>query len=75
MSYLRKIPLPLIKEALKVELNGNPLVMEVAQHMGNRVVRCIVLDASEGLSKGMDVEATGGLHQSAGGRFHAGPHV
>ena len=52
-------PLPLIKEALKVELNGNPLVMEVAQHMGNRVVRCIVLDASEGLSKGMDVEATG----------------
>ena len=52
-------PLPLIKEALKVELNGSPLVMEVAQHMGNRVVRCIVLDASEGLSKGMDVEATG----------------
>ena len=52
-------PLPLIKEALKVELNGNPLVMEVAQHMGNRTVRCIVLDSSEGLSKGMEVEATG----------------
>ena len=33
--------LPLIKEALIVQLNGEPLVMEVAQHMGNRVVRCI----------------------------------
>lgn len=51
--------LPLIKEALIVQLNGEPLVMEVAQHMGNRVVRCIVLDSSEGLSKGMEVEATG----------------
>ncbi len=54
-----KDSLPLIKEALVVQLNGEPLVMEVAQHMGNRVVRCIVLDSSEGLSKGMEVEATG----------------
>ena len=51
--------LPLIKEALTVELNGKPLVMEVASHMGNRVVRCIVLDSSEGLAKGMEVTATG----------------
>ena len=51
--------LPLIKEALTVELNGKPLVMEVASHMGNRVVRCIVLDSSEGLAKGMEVIATG----------------
>lgn len=51
--------LPLIKEALTVELNGKPLVMEVASHMGNRVVRCIVLDSSEGLSKDMEVTATG----------------
>ena len=51
--------LPLIKEALTVDLNGKPLVMEVASHMGNRVVRCIVLDSSEGLAKGMEVTATG----------------
>ena len=51
--------LPLIKEALTVELNGKPLVMEVASHRGNRVVRCIVLDSSEGLAKGMEVTATG----------------
>ena len=40
-------PLPLIQEALTVELNGNDLYMEVAEHMGNRTVRCIVLDSSE----------------------------
>ncbi|MGN1349502.1 MAG: F0F1 ATP synthase subunit beta [Anaerovoracaceae bacterium] len=51
--------LPLIKEALTVELDGKPLVMEVASHMGNRVVRCIVLDSSEGLAKEMEVTATG----------------
>lgn len=34
--------------------------MEVSKHMGNKVVRCILLDGSEGLSRGMEVEATGG---------------
>lgn len=34
--------------------------MEVEQHMGNRTVRCILLAASEGLHKGMEVTATGG---------------
>lgn len=51
--------LPLIREALTVDLNGRALVMEVASHMGNRIVRCIVLDASEGLARGMEVTATG----------------
>lgn len=50
--------LPIINEALTVELNGNPVAMEVAQHMGNRTVRCIMLDSNEGLSKGMEVIAT-----------------
>ncbi|MGI6206210.1 MAG: F0F1 ATP synthase subunit beta [Anaerovoracaceae bacterium] len=51
--------LPLIKEALTVELNGQTVTMEVAEHMGNRTVRCIMLDASEGLSRDMEVTATG----------------
>ena len=51
--------LPIIKEALTVQLNGQPLHMEVNEHIGNRMVRCIVLDSSEGLSKGMEVTATG----------------
>ena len=52
--------LPLINEALKVTIDGQERVMEVSKHMGNHVVRCILLDASEGLSRGMEVEATGG---------------
>ncbi len=51
--------LPSIKDALTVELNGRKLVMEVAQHIGNRTVRCIMLASSDGLCKDMEVTATG----------------
>lgn len=51
--------LPLINDALTAENHGKTVVMEVAQHMGNRTVRCILLAASEGLHKGMEVTATG----------------
>ncbi len=51
--------LPGIKDALTVELNGEKRVMEVAQHIGNHTVRCIMLASSDGLSKDMEVTATG----------------
>ena len=51
--------LPSIKDALTVELNGKKVVMEVAQHIGNHTVRCIMLASSDGLCKDMDVTATG----------------
>lgn len=51
--------LPLIHDALTVVNKGKEVVMEVEQHMGNRTVRCILLAASEGLHKGMEVTATG----------------
>ena len=51
--------LPRIKEALTVEVEGKKLVMEVAKHMGGRTVRCILLDAAEGLARDMIVTATG----------------
>ena len=51
--------LPKIKEALEVENNGKKADMEVAQHIGNNTVRCIMLAASEGLYKDMQVAATG----------------
>ena len=51
--------LPRIKEALTVEVGGRTLVMEVAQHVGSDCVRCILLSGSEGLSRGMEVTATG----------------
>lgn len=51
--------LPKIKEALKVSVNGKDRVMEVAQHIGNHVVRCIILAESENLAIGMEVRAEG----------------
>lgn len=51
--------LPYIKEALTCENNGKTCVMEIAQHMGNNVARCIMLQSSDGLHKGMSVTATG----------------
>lgn len=51
--------LPNIKEALEVTVDGKKLIMEVSQHTGNNIVRCIMLAASEGLYKDMDVVATG----------------
>jgi len=51
--------MPKINEALTVEMNGKTLVMEVAQHIGNNTVKCIMLSGSEGMSSGMEVTATG----------------
>ncbi|MDO5124311.1 MAG: F0F1 ATP synthase subunit beta [Eubacteriales bacterium] len=51
--------IPSIREELFVEINGEKRVMEVAQHIGGNTVRCIMLGASEGLYRGMEVYATG----------------
>ncbi|MCD7946280.1 MAG: F0F1 ATP synthase subunit beta [Clostridiales bacterium] len=51
--------LPRIREALTVELDGEQRVMEVAHHVGDDTVRCIMLSGSEGLSRGMEVSAPG----------------
>ena len=51
--------LPDIKDALEVDNDGRRCVMEVAQHIGNHTVRCIMLAASEGLRRDMEVLATG----------------
>ena len=54
-------PLPTIKEALKVNNNGTIEVMEVSKHLGGRKVRCILLNAAEGLARDMEVIPTGGF--------------
>ena len=51
--------LPALQEALTVTAEGTERTMEVAQHVNESTVRCIMLSASEGLGKGMPVEATG----------------
>lgn len=51
--------IPRIKEALSVVVHGKTRVMEVAQHVGNNTVRCIMLSESEDLVRGMPVTASG----------------
>lgn len=59
VAFPEGTPLPHIKEALTVDLEGKQCLMEVAQESGNHVVRCIMLHASEGLYRDMEVTATG----------------
>jgi F-type H+-transporting ATPase subunit beta len=52
--------LPRIHEAMKiVRENASPLILECQQHIGENTVRTIALDATEGLSRGMEVKALG----------------
>ncbi len=51
--------LPEILNALETENNGQRLVLEVAQHLGENIVRTIAMDSSEGLVRGQKVVDTG----------------
>jgi len=51
--------LPPILSALETENQGNRLVLEVAQHLGEDVVRTIAMDSTDGLTRGQTVRATG----------------
>jgi F-type H+/Na+-transporting ATPase subunit beta len=51
--------LPAIMNAVTTENQGQTLVLEVAQHLGESTVRCIAMDSSEGLVRGQKVEDTG----------------
>ena len=51
--------LPPILNALNAEFNGQRLVLEVAQHLGENTVRCIAMDTTDGLTRGQDVADTG----------------
>ena len=52
--------LPNIMDSLEItRSNGEKVILEVQQHVGEDTVRTIAMDASDGLSRGMDVLATG----------------
>lgn len=52
--------LPEINEAIKIPLkNGEDLIVEVAQHLGDDTVKCISMGPTDGLIRGMAAEATG----------------
>ena len=56
----KKDHLPHINEAILIKTEDNKtLTVEVAQHLGDDVVRCIAMDTTDGLRRGMDALATG----------------
>ncbi len=51
--------LPAILNAITTDNNGNKLILEVAQHLGENTVRAVAMDATEGLVRGQAVTDTG----------------
>ena len=51
--------LPDLLNAIEIELNGEKLVLEVAQHIGDDVVRCIAMSSTDGLVRGTEAVDTG----------------
>ena len=56
--------LPAIQNAIEVNNNGQRLVLEVAQHLGESAVRTIAMDATEGLVRGTEAVDTCLLYTS-----------
>ena len=54
-----KESLPKLLNAIEINNNDKKLVVEVAQHIGDDVVRCIAMSTTDGLIRGMDAVDTG----------------
>ena len=53
--------LPRVNDALRIKREGDrDLILEVAQHLGDDVVRAIAMDSTDGLARGTEVENVGG---------------
>ena len=60
VSFSSESELPKIYDSLEINRNdGSILVLEVEQHIGEDIVRCIAMDSTDGLSRGVDVLSTG----------------
>ena len=51
--------LPALLNAIEICVNGNPVIAEVAQHIGDNVVRAIAMGSTDGLRRGVDAIDTG----------------
>ncbi len=51
--------MPALNNAIEIDNNGKKLVAEVAQHLGDDVVKCIAMSSTDGLKRGMDAVDTG----------------
>lgn len=52
--------MPELLNAIVVKFHDRNIVAEVAQHVGDDVVRCVALSSTDGLTRGMEAEDTGG---------------
>jgi len=59
VKFPADVGLPNILNALHCENNGQKLVLEVAQHIGDNTVRCIAMDSTDGLTRGTEATDTG----------------
>ena len=55
----KKHELPRLLNAIECDNNGQRLVLEVAQHIGDDIVRCIAMSSTDGLVRGLDAVDTG----------------
>ena len=60
--------LPLLNNAIELNVNGRILVAEVAQHIGDDVVRCIAMASTDGCVRGMEAVDTGAPIKTPVGR-------
>ena len=51
--------LPAIQNAIEINNNGQKMVVEAAQHIGDDIIRCIAMSSTDGLARGMDALDTG----------------
>ncbi|MCH8008410.1 MAG: F0F1 ATP synthase subunit beta [Chloroflexi bacterium] len=51
--------LPGLHNAIEIDMDGKELVAEVEQHLGNNLVRCLAMDSTDGLRRGMAANDTG----------------
>ena len=51
--------LPELLSAIEIQNGDKKIVAEVAQHVGDNVVRCISMNATDGMVRGLDAVATG----------------
>lgn len=67
---------PEIYDAIHIPTkDGNTLVVEVSQHLGDDTVRCIAMGPTDGLVRGMEAIATGAPISGAGRRRDTGTYV
>ncbi len=68
----QKDKLPKLNNAVNIELNGQTLVIEVAQQLGDDIVRCIAMDSTDGLMRNQEAVDTGAAIQVPVGKATLG---